>query len=53
MDCNYADICFTVALGSILAGCYTQIYIIPTRYEHSCYARTSRLFVHSLLVCYL
>ena len=31
----------------------TQIHIIPTGYEHSWYARTSSLFVHSLLVlCY-
>ena len=25
LDCNYADACFTVSLGSVLAGCYTQV----------------------------
>ena len=29
----------------------TQIDIIPTGYEHSCYARTSSLFAHSLVLC--
>ena len=25
LDYNYADTCFTVALGSALDGCYTQV----------------------------
>ena len=25
LDCNHADTWFTVALGSVLAGCYTQV----------------------------
>ena len=25
LNCNYADTCFTAALGSVLAGCYTQV----------------------------
>ena len=34
LDCNYADTCFTVTLGSVLASCYTQV---PHRslYQHS------------------
>ena len=34
LDCNYADACFTVALGSVLAGCYTQVPHRSTLYQH-------------------
>ena len=34
LDCNYADTCFTVALGSVLAGCYTQVPHRSTLYRH-------------------
>ena len=34
LDCNYADTCFTVALGSVLAGCYTQVPHRSTLYQH-------------------
>ena len=38
LDCNYADTCSTVALGSVLAGCYTQVPHRSTLYQHM-YAR--------------
>ena len=31
---THADICFTVALGSVLAGCYTQVPHRSTFYQH-------------------
>ena len=40
LDCNYADTCFTVALGSVLAGCYTQVPQRSTLYQQSSGHRT-------------
>ena len=34
LDCKYADTCFAVALGSVLAGCYTQVPHRCTVYQH-------------------
>ena len=33
LDCNFADTCFTVALGSVLAGCDTQVPHRSTLYQ--------------------
>ena len=33
LDCNYADTCFTVTLGSVLAGCYTRVPHRSTLYQ--------------------
>ena len=62
MSLTYASlsISFTMVKSSdcivrswLNTGIYSAVTIIPTGYEHSCYARTSSQFVHSLLVlCY-
>ena len=59
MSLTYASlsISFTMVKSSdcivrswLNTGIYSAVTIIPTGYEHSCYARTSSLFVYSLLV---
>ena len=54
LDCNYADTCFTVALGSVLAGCYTQVPHRSTLYQQVTSTRVTRgpqvYFIYSLLV---
>ena len=42
LDCNYADNGFTVALGSVLAGCYTQVPHRSTLYRQVTSTRVTR-----------
>ena len=42
LDCNYADTCFTVALGSILSGCYAQVPNRSTLYQQVTSTRVTR-----------
>ena len=39
LDCNYADTCFTVALRSVLAGCYTQVPVMVRPWKAGNYLR--------------
>ena len=39
---THADICFTVALGSVLAGCYTQVPHRSTLYQQVMSTRVTR-----------
>ena len=42
LDCNYADTCFTAALGSVHAGRYTQVQHISTSYQQVTTTRVTR-----------
>ena len=44
LDWYYADTCFTVALGSVLAGCYTQVPHRSTLYQHHRTDQRKKLF---------